>query len=63
MAIYRFHCPECSFGDREIGPIAMTEIHCVVCLEEEGRLIRLHCWEEEEGTDDQALLRTGLLAA
>ena len=43
----RFQCPECGFGDHEIGLMADTEIHCVVCLEEEGRLIRLHCWGDE----------------
>ena len=47
-------------GDYEIGPMAETEIHCVICLEEQGRLIRLHCWLEEPG---QARLREGLLAA
>jgi hypothetical protein len=47
-------------GDHEVGPMAETEIHCVVCLEEHGRVIRVHCWEEEV---DQARLREGLLAA
>ena len=47
-------------GDPEIGPVAETDIHCVICLEEQGRLIRLHCWEEEPA---QARLRKGLLAA
>ena len=44
--IIRFHCPECGFGDHEVGHLAReTEIHCIVCLEEEhGRLIRVHCW-------------------
>jgi hypothetical protein len=46
----RFHCPECSYGDREVGHLTRdTEIHCIVCLEEGGRLVRLHCWEEECG--------------
>jgi hypothetical protein len=40
--------------------MAETEIHCVICLEEQGRLIRLHCWEEEA---DHARLRQGLVAA
>jgi hypothetical protein len=56
----RFQCPECGLGDHEIGPMAGTEIHCVVCLEEEGRLIRVHCWEEET---DHARLREALVAA
>ena len=59
--MFRFHCPECGFGDREAGHLtAKVEVYCVICLEEEGRLIRLHRWEEE---DDQARLRDGLLAA
>jgi len=59
-AMFRFQCPECGIGDHELGPIAKTEIHFVVCLEEHGRAIRVHCWEEEA---DQARLREGLLAA
>jgi len=59
-AMFRFQCPECGMGDHEVGPMAETEIHCVVCLEEHGRVIRVHCWEEEV---DQARLREGLLAA
>jgi hypothetical protein len=47
-------------GEFEIGPMPETEIHCVVCLEEQGRIIRLHCWEEEPA---QARLREGLVAA
>jgi hypothetical protein len=60
MAMLRFQCPECGLGDFEIGPMPVTEIHCVVCLEEDGRLIRLDCWEEET---DHARLREGLVAA
>ena len=58
--MFRFQCLECGMGDHELGPMAETEIHCVVCLEEHGRVIRVHCWEEEV---DQARLREGLLAA
>ena len=44
----RFQCPECGLGDHEVGHlIAEIEIYCVICLEEDGRLIRLHRWEEE----------------
>jgi len=60
MAQIRFQCPECGMGDHELGPMAETEIHCVICLEEQGRLIPLHCWLEEPA---QARLREGLLAA
>jgi hypothetical protein len=47
-------------GDFEIGPMPEAEIHCVVCLDEQGRLIRLDCWEEET---DHARLRERLVAA
>ena len=35
------------------------DIHCVVCLEELGRLIRVECWEDE----DQARLRLGFASS
>ena len=60
MAARRFQCPECGMGEHEIGPIAETEIHRVICLEEQGRLISLQCWVEVPA---QARLREGLLAA
>ena len=45
-AFWRFRCPECGFGDREHGHLLTAhEIHCVVCCEEDGRLVRLHRWE------------------
>jgi hypothetical protein len=44
----RFQCRDCGLGDYETGHlVAADEVYCVVCLEEEGRLIRLHSWEEE----------------
>ena len=58
--MFRFQCPECGMGEHEVGPMAETEIHCVVCLEERGRVIRVHRWVEEA---DQARLREGLLVA
>ncbi len=43
--MFRFQCPECRFGDHEVGRlVAETQVYCVVCLEEEGRLISIHCW-------------------
>ncbi len=55
-----FQCPECGLGDHEVGHlIAPDEPYCVVCLEEEGRLVRLERWEET----DQARLRVALVAA
>ncbi len=62
MALTRFHCPECGFGDYEVGHLtAEDEIYCVVCLEEEDRLIRLQRWEERGGgSGPLALGRCGL---
>ena len=58
----RFQCPECGFGEHEAGQlVAVTDIYCVVCLEEQGRQIRVECWEEGEGA--QARLREGLVVA
>jgi hypothetical protein len=60
MAILRFQCSECGFGNREVGDLMdEDEIYCVVCLQEQGRLIRIRCWEEP----DQARLRPLLEAA
>ena len=56
MATIRFQCPECDFGDFEVGHLMTeTEVHCIVCLEEQGREIRVEPWEEEAPT--QARLR------
>jgi hypothetical protein len=34
------------FGDAEHGHLlAAHEIHCIICMEEEGREVRLHRWE------------------
>jgi hypothetical protein len=63
MATLLFQCPECGFGHHEVGHlISETEVHCIICLEEHGRLIRVHCWEEAV-EPDQARLREGLVAA
>jgi hypothetical protein len=60
--MFCFQCPECGFGHHEVGHlVAETEVYCVVCLEEEGRLISIHCWQEDE--PDQARLRADLVAA
>jgi hypothetical protein len=43
----RFQCPECGMGDYEVGHLVAEPVnYCVVCLDEQGRLIRLVCWEE-----------------
>jgi hypothetical protein len=61
MARVRFQCPECGFGDHEVGHLAAEDDVCIVCLEEEGRQIRVECGEEGEGA--QARLRERLLVA
>ena len=58
MPFLRFQCPECSLSDFEVGHLTgEDEIYCVVCLEEEGRLIRLQRWKKEAGEAVQARLR------
>lgn len=60
MSYFRFQCSECGFGDREVGHLMDEgEIYCIVCLEEQGRRIRVRCWEEPE----QARLRPAAEAA
>jgi len=60
MAMLSLQCSVCCFGHREIGHLMdESEIHCVVCVEEQGRYIHVHCWEEP----DQARLRPPLKAA
>jgi hypothetical protein len=50
------------FGDGEFGYlVSADEVYCVVCLEEEGREVRLHRWQTTK--PDQARLRGGLVAA
>ena len=61
MALIRFQCPECGFGDYEVGHLVdETDVYCVACWEEQGRQIRVQCWEE--GLEIQARLRAGLAA-
>jgi hypothetical protein len=59
--MHRFHCPECGFGDHEIRHVSGADIYCIVCLEEQGRQIRVECWTEGERA--QARLREGLVVA
>jgi hypothetical protein len=61
-ACWHFQCPECGFGDGEFGYlVSADEVYCVVCLEEEGREVRLHRWQTTK--PDQARLRGDLDAA
>jgi hypothetical protein len=44
-----FQCPECGMGDHEVGHLVAEPVeYCVVCLDEQGRLIRLECWQEPQ---------------
>jgi len=59
--MFRLECPKCGFGDHELGYLASkSDVYCVVCLEEQGRQIRVECWEEGEGI--QARWREALAA-
>ncbi len=61
-AYWHFHCAECGIGDTELGHlVAAGEIHCLVCIEEDGRAVRLQRWQAVE--TDQARLRGALVAA
>ena len=45
----RFQCPECGFGDREIGHLAVPTPRSIAwSVEEQGRLVSIHCWDEDE---------------
>lgn len=40
-----FHCPECGFGERELGRKGGDhDVYCEVCLEESGVRVRLLRW-------------------
>jgi|HubBroStandDraft_6_1064221.scaffolds.fasta_scaffold6685358_1 hypothetical protein len=47
MATNRFRCPDCGMSDQEIGPLPEAEMHCIICLEQDGRHVRLRYWVEE----------------
>ena len=58
IRIWGFHCPECGFGHQELGHLAADqEIHCVVCMDEDGRYVRLQRWTEMEPVPDQPAVR------
>ncbi len=63
-AVWQFACPECGFGNVEIGGLAADdEIHCLVCLEEADRHIRLHRWLAVREAPGRTVSQTGSLAA
>ena len=55
---WEFACPECSFSHIEFGVLALDDdVYCVVCLDEQGRHVRLHRWVaviEEAPSSDHA---------
>ena len=54
--------PRVRLWHQEVGHlVADTEIYCVVCLEQQGRLVSIHAWDEEE--TDQARFRGALVVA
>ena len=58
-AHWHFLCVECGFGDHELGHLLEAdEIHCLVCLEESGREIRLHRWITVEVTAETSPARS-----
>ena len=53
VQLYRFTCPDCGMGDTELGHLTTAdELHCVVCLIDEDRYVRLRRWLEEEAVTE-----------
>ena len=47
MLMMRFQCPECGMGDYEVGHLVAEPVeYCDDCLNEQGRLSRLHSRHE-----------------
>jgi hypothetical protein len=60
---WHFQCSKCGMGDFELGHLADDQqFFCAVCLEEEGRLIRLQRCPADEVIPAYALLRPDLAA-
>ena len=58
VRVWSFQCPECGFGHQEIGHLAADqEIHCFVCMDEDGRYVRLQRWTQVGSAPDQAMER------
>jgi hypothetical protein len=54
-----FHCPECGFGDGELGHHAATDmIWCEICLED-GRRVGLKRWPVEDFPEESGSLPSG----
>jgi hypothetical protein len=49
VVFFRFTCPDCGMGDIELGHLlTVDEIHCMVCLTEDGQHVKLRRWVAEE---------------
>ena len=49
LHVYQFVCPDCGMSDAELGHLAgQDDIHCVVCLIDEDRYVRLRRWLAED---------------
>jgi hypothetical protein len=60
--VWAFQCPECGFGNVELGFLATDdEVYCLVCSEEQGVDVRLKRWLLQAAVDD-ARLREDLAA-
>jgi hypothetical protein len=60
---WHFQCLECGIGDFELGCLADDQqLFCEICLEGEGRLIRLERWPADEEAPAYARFRPGLAA-
>jgi hypothetical protein len=56
---FAFRSPECGGGDYQVGHLVdETGICCIICLKEQGRQIRVECWQGGEW--DPSLLRVWL---
>ena len=49
ITVLHFQCPECGLGDYEVGYLTDgADAYCIICQEEDDRLVRLHRWEEDD---------------
>ena len=47
VPLWRYHCRDCGVGDADTQHLAADHaIYCEVCLEDEGRYVRLVRWPE-----------------
>ena len=48
VQLWRYSCPQCGFGDQEIGHLhADHALYCEVCLEDKQH-VRLRRWLDED---------------